>query len=104
MAIKNPITKEYYRIINIHPYDKEIMCEIYKDEAHRQSGDTTYLKKRIKEFREYDDITPLIKIADSKKSIRDNYLTAGYLLLKTIKIEDEYDILNNEDFKNFEDC
>lgn len=100
MALRNPETNQYYRIVSFHPFKRAMEIQIYNNQAHRNDGDTQNILMQMKQIR-FKGFAPFQNMADSSKSIKDNFLSAAYGLLKSL--ENGVDDWEGEDFKNFID-
>lgn len=97
MALTNPATGEYLRIEGLALSENsvsQINYSIYANAAHRQSGDTEFLKRKSG-FADSGHVADnFASIADSTLSIENNIKTAGYLAIKA----------DNFEFSAWEDC
>ncbi len=82
MAIKKD-DKGYYKIIGFDFEDKRVQLRIFRDEIHRQSGNTNFLKSNTKWF----------DIGDLPEEAYHAVLESGYTKLKSLDM-----------FAGFQDC
>ncbi len=85
MALKDPETQAYYRITGFNLIQNHIYYTIYKDEAHRNSGDTGFLKAKER-FCDVADIKALLKVdptLDTK--VYDNAMTKLYEAMSALE-------------------
>ncbi len=100
MGLKNPKSDQYYRIVSFQLIKKAMEIQIWNNQAHRTAGDSQNIRMQMKTIR-FKGFAPFQVKADSSKSIKDNFISAAYNLLKTL--ENGIDDWEGEDFKNFTD-
>ena len=89
MALINPATGEYYKIVSVHIDKKAVTFEIYRDKAHRQAGDDQFLRKHIKSYK-FASIAGFLEMADDTVSIANNFIATAYSTIKQQAPFDEY--------------
>lgn len=88
MALINPNTQEYYRVVEIR--DDRVFFEVYANREHREKGDTPYLIHRNDSEYVQGASAMLQELADPHKTIEENLKTVGYLALKQLPAYEEF--------------